>query len=111
LPPTPAKKLAVVACMDTRVNVERIFGLEDGDAHVIRNAGAIVTDDVLRSLELSRSLGTEEAVIILHTDCGARDGDLDAAARAAAAQIGGRVTAYVYDTDGGSLREVPTPPT
>jgi carbonic anhydrase len=96
----------VVTCMDARVNVERILGLEEGDAHVIRNAGALVTDDVLRSLELSRSLGTEEVVLMLHTDCGARDGDLDAAAREAAARIGGRARALVYDVDDGSLREI-----
>jgi carbonic anhydrase len=95
--------------MDARVNVERILGLADGDAHVIRNAGAHVTDDVVRSLELSRSLGTEEVVVILHTDCAARDGDLDAAARATAAEIDGRVRAFVYDVDGGSLREVQAP--
>jgi carbonic anhydrase len=105
-PPPPAKKLAVVACMDARVSVERILGLEHGDAHVIRNAGAHVTGDVLRSLEVSRSLGTEEVVVILHTDCGARSGDLDAAAREAAAKIGGRVRGFVYDVEGGSLREV-----
>jgi len=92
--------------MDARVNVERILGLEEGDAHVIRNAGAHVTDDVLRSLEASRSLGTEEVVLMLHTDCGAREGDLDAAARAAAAEIGGRVRALVYDVDSRELREV-----
>ena len=92
--------------MDARVNVERILGLEEGDAHVIRNAGALVTDDVLRSLEASRSLGTEEVVLMLHTDCGAREGDLDAAARAAAAEIGGRVRALVYDMDSRELREV-----
>ena len=50
-PPPPNKKLAVVACMDARVNVERILGLDDGDAHIVRNAGALVTDDVKRSLE------------------------------------------------------------
>ena len=94
--------------MDARVNVERILGLEEGDAHVIRNAGAVVTDDVLRSLEVSRSLGTEEVVLLLHTDCAGRDGDLDAAARAAAAEIGGRVTGYVYDVEHGSLRRVET---
>ena len=99
-------RLAVVTCMDARVNVERILGLEEGDAHVIRNAGAHVTDDVLRSLEASRSLGTEEVVLMLHTDCGAREGDLDAAARAAAAEIGGRVHALVYDVDSRELREV-----
>jgi carbonic anhydrase len=92
--------------MDARVNVERILGLEEGDAHVIRNAGAHVTDDVLRSLEASRSLGTEEVVLMLHTDCGAREGDLDAAARAAAAEIGGRVRALIYDVDSRELREV-----
>ena len=92
--------------MDARVNVKRILGLEDGDAHIIRNAGAMVTDDVLRSLELSRSLGTEEVALILHTDCGARDGDLDAAVREDAARIGGSVRAYVYDVDTKELREV-----
>jgi len=97
--------------MDARVNVESILGLEEGDAHVIRNAGALVTDDVLRSLEVSRSLGTEDVVLLLHTDCGARDGDLDAAVREAAAQIDGRVTGYVYDVERGTLRGVPTPPT
>ena len=96
----------MVACMDARVNVERILGLEDGDAHVIRNAGAQVTDDVLRSLEVSRALGTDEVVLLLHTDCGARSGDLDAAAREAAAEIGGSVRGYVYDVDSGSLRQV-----
>ena len=56
--------------MDARLNVEQILGLEDGDAHVIRNAGALVTDDVRRSLEASQALGTEEVVLLLHTDCG-----------------------------------------
>jgi carbonic anhydrase len=92
--------------MDARVNVERILGLEEGDAHVIRNAGALVTEDVLRSLEASRSLGTEEVVLMLHTDCGAREGDLDEAARAAAAEIGGRVRALIYDVDSRELREL-----
>jgi carbonic anhydrase len=91
--------------MDARLNVERILGLEEGDAHVIRNAGAIVTDDVLRSLEASRSLGTEQVVLMLHTDCGARDGDLDAAAREAAAQIEGPVRALIYDVETRALRE------
>ena len=90
--------------MDTRVNVERILGLEEGDAHVIRNAGALVTEDVLRSLEASRSLGTEEVVLMLHTDCGARDGDLDAAAREAAAQIGGAGRALIYDVETRAVR-------
>jgi carbonic anhydrase len=95
-----------VACMDARVNVERLLGLEEGDAHVIRNAGALVTDDVRRSLELSRSLGTERVALILHTDCGARQGDLDEAAREAAAEIGGEVQGYVYDVETRDLREI-----
>jgi carbonic anhydrase len=107
-PPTPRKKLAVVACMDARVNVERLLGLEVGDAHVIRNAGALVTEDVLRSLEASRALGTERVVLMLHTDCAVRNGELDAAAREAAAAIGGSVRALVYDVEADALREVPT---
>ena len=92
--------------MDARVNVERILGLDEGDAHVIRNAGALVTEDVRRSLELSRSLGTERVVVLLHTDCGARDGDLDAAAREAAAEIGDGARGMDYDVDERSLRQV-----
>jgi carbonic anhydrase len=71
LPLPPAKKLAVVACMDARLNVYKILGLDDGDAHVMRNAGGVVTDDEIRSLAISqRLLGTEEIVLIHHTDCG-----------------------------------------
>jgi carbonic anhydrase len=71
LPLPPAKKLAVVACMDARLVPTRILGLEEGDAHVIRNAGGVVTDDAIRSLSISqRLLGTEEIVLIHHTDCG-----------------------------------------
>jgi carbonic anhydrase len=91
--------------MDARVNVERILGLAEGDAHVIRNAGALVTDDVRRSLELSYALGTEEVIVILHTDCGARNGDLEAEARQAAAEIGAHARGLVYDVDDGSLRQ------
>ena len=70
----PAKKLAVVACMDARIDVHRILGLEPGEAHVIRNAGGSVTDDVLRSLVVSRyALGTEEVLLLHHTDCGMLD--------------------------------------
>jgi len=92
--------------MDARVNVERILGLGEGDAHVIRNAGALVTDDVRRSLEVSRSLGTDRAAVILHTDCGGRDGDLEEQAREAAAQLGPDARAYVYDVETRRLREV-----
>ena len=71
LPKPPGRKLAVVACMDARVTVEEVLGLETGDAHIIRNAGGIVTDDALRSLVISsRLLGTREIMIINHTDCG-----------------------------------------
>jgi carbonic anhydrase len=66
-----AKRLAVLACMDARLDVYRILGLEEGDAHVVRNAGGVVTDDAVRSLMLSqRMLGTEAIVLIHHTDCG-----------------------------------------
>ncbi len=71
LPLPPAKKLAVVACMDARLDVYAILGLHEGDAHVIRNAGGVITDDEIRSLAISqRLLGTEEIILIHHTDCG-----------------------------------------
>ncbi len=70
-PVVPAKHLAIVTCMDSRIDVFDLFGLDSGDAHVIRNAGGIITDDVLRSLVLSqRALGTREVVLVHHTDCG-----------------------------------------
>lgn len=70
-PLPPAKRVAVVACMDARIETGRLLGLEEGDAHVIRNAGGVVTDDVIRSLSISqRLLGTTEIVLIHHTDCG-----------------------------------------
>src|SRR5436190_23510454 len=71
LPLPPAKRVAVVACMDARLNPYGLLGVEEGDAHVIRNAGGAVTDDVIRSLAISqRLLGTEEIVLIHHTGCG-----------------------------------------
>ncbi|HXM56238.1 MAG TPA: carbonic anhydrase [Candidatus Dormibacteraeota bacterium] len=67
----PSRKLAVIACMDARLDVHRILGLEEGEAHVFRNAGGVVTDDAIRSLTISqRLLGTEEVILIHHTDCG-----------------------------------------
>ena len=70
-PMPPAKKVAIVACMDARIETGRLLGLEEGDAHVIRNAGGVVTDDVIRSLVISqRLLGTTEIVLVHHTDCG-----------------------------------------
>ncbi len=71
LPLPPGKKVAVVACMDARLNVYGMLGLQEGDAHVIRNAGGVVTEDVIRSLTISqRLLGTQEIILIHHTDCG-----------------------------------------
>jgi carbonic anhydrase len=71
LPLPPAKGVAVVACMDARLDVHKILGLEEGDAHVIRNAGGVITDDEIRSLTISqRLLGTREIILIHHTDCG-----------------------------------------
>jgi carbonic anhydrase len=67
----PARKLAIVACMDARMTVEPMLGLKTGDAHIIRNAGGIVTEDAVRSLIISHYLlGTQEFIIINHTDCG-----------------------------------------
>jgi carbonic anhydrase len=71
LPMPPGKKTAVVACMDARLNVYGMLGLQEGDAHVIRNAGGVITEDEIRSLAISqRLLGTEEIILIHHTDCG-----------------------------------------
>lgn len=71
LPMRPAKKLAIVACMDARLTIEPALGLKTGDAHIIRNAGGIVTEDAIRSLLISHYLlGTEEWMIVNHTDCG-----------------------------------------
>jgi carbonic anhydrase len=71
LPLPPARNVAVLACMDARLVPSRILGLQEGDAHVIRNAGGVVTDDAIRSLAISqRLLGTQEIVLLHHTDCG-----------------------------------------
>ena len=71
LPLPPGKRIAVVACMDARLNPYGLLGLNEGDAHVIRNAGGVITDDEIRSLAISqRLLGTEEIILIHHTDCG-----------------------------------------
>jgi len=67
----PAKQVAVLACMDARLDVHKILGLDEGDAHVIRNAGGVATDDAIRSLVISqRLLGTREIILLHHTDCG-----------------------------------------
>jgi carbonic anhydrase len=71
LDPRPSRRLAVVACMDCRLDLLGALGLKDGEAHVLRNAGGVVTDDVIRSLAISqRRLGTREVVLVHHTDCG-----------------------------------------
>jgi len=71
LPLPPAKGVAIIACMDARLDVHKILGLREGDAHVIRNAGGVITDDEIRSLTISqRLLGTSEVILIHHTDCG-----------------------------------------
>jgi carbonic anhydrase len=71
LPMPPGRKVAIVACMDARLNPYALLGLKEGDAHIIRNAGGVVTDDEIRSLAISqRLLATEEIVLIHHTDCG-----------------------------------------
>jgi carbonic anhydrase len=71
MPLPPARGVAVVACMDARLDAHKILGLKEGDAHVIRNAGGVITDDEIRSLTISqRLLGTREIILIHHTDCG-----------------------------------------
>ncbi len=71
LPMPPSKRVAVVACMDARLDVYRVLGLQEGEAHSIRNAGGVITEDVIRSLAISqRLLGTREIILIHHSDCG-----------------------------------------
>jgi len=132
LPMPPGRKFAVVTCMDARLDPAKFLGLEEGDAHVIRNAGGIVTDDALRSLVISHNLlGTEDVFVIAHTDCGmltfsneelqeqlATDiefhpfSDLDESVRASVARVrespicSGSVHGFVYEVETGRLREV-----
>jgi carbonic anhydrase len=74
----PGRKVAVLACMDTRIDLYAMLGLERGDAHIIRNAGGLVTDDAIRSLSISqRLLGTEEIVVVMHDGCGLRGASED----------------------------------
>lgn len=120
----PARRVAVITCMDARIDPLAVLGLELGDAHVIRNAGGLVTDDALRSLTASqRFLGTEEVVVMMHEGCGL-DGDPDDPERAAVGAFasledelragvarvreghGDRVRGVVYDPASGELRDV-----
>jgi carbonic anhydrase len=92
LPLPPARKLAVLACMDARLTVEDVLGLETGDAHIIRNAGGLATDDAIRSLVISQHLlGTEEVLVIEHTDCGMLTFQDDAVRADLAAKTGEQV--------------------
>lgn len=123
----PRKKLAVLACMDARIDLYSLLGLERGDAHIVRNAGGMVTDDTLRSLSASqRLLGTEEIVVVMHRDCGMEGrpdfggfDDLEAALREGLARLRespelvarDRVRGLIYDPESGDLEDVEgTPP-
>ena len=87
----PRRRLTVVACMDARLDLFALLGLEIGDAHIIRNAGGIVTDDVVRSLLISqRRLGTTDVIVIQHTGCGLLDLDTEALAGELEAETGRR---------------------
>ena len=93
----PSRRVAVVACMDARLDVYRALGLELGEAHVIRNAGGVVTDDVVRSLVISqRKLGTDEVVLVHHSDCGMTSFDGTTFADELEAETGMR-PAYDFD--------------
>ena len=140
LSPRPRRKVAVLACMDTRIDLFPMLGLERGDAHIIRNAGGLVTDDALRSLTLSqRLLGTEEIVVVMHDDCGlqrASDAELAEALGAVPSWwlesfddveatlrkslerlrassellVRDKIRGFVFDPETGALREVEPPP-
>src|SRR5580704_15932461 len=85
LSPRPRRKVAVLACMDTRIDLFPMLGLRRGDAHIIRNAGGLVTDDAIRSLSVSqRKLGTEEVVVVMHDGCGLHGASEDEFAQALA---------------------------
>jgi carbonic anhydrase len=89
VPGRPSKHIAVVACMDARMSVAPMLGMRDGEAHVLRNAGGVVTDDVVRSLAISqRLLGTREIMLIHHTDCGMQTTTEDGFKRAVEAETG-----------------------
>jgi carbonic anhydrase len=140
LSPRPRRKVAVLACMDTRIDLFPMLGLARGDAHIIRNAGGLVTDDALRSLTLSqRLLGTEEIVVVMHDDCGLHGvseseladalgavpnwwlesfDDVEATLRGSLERlraspelpIRDKIRGFVFDPETGALREVEPPP-
>jgi carbonic anhydrase len=93
VPPAPALHVAVVTCMDARMNVWKLLGLRDGEAHVIRNAGGVLTDDTIRSLSISqRSLGTTAVALVHHTGCGMLTVDEDSFKRDMEQETGVRPT-------------------
>jgi carbonic anhydrase len=107
----PARELAIVTCMDCRLDVLGALGLELGDAHVLRNAGGMITDDVIRSLAVSQErLGTREVIVLHHTNCAAEGIDLGEAVRqvreSPALPHRDRVRGLMYDTDRGTVAEV-----
>ena len=121
--PHPRRKLAVLTCMDARIEPLSLLGLEVGDAHIIRNAGGLVTDDAIRSLSASQSmLDTEEVVLVMHEDCGmhgaSRDiggfEDLEATLRDGMERLRTsseltaqeRIRGFIFDPETGALREV-----
>ena len=120
--PRPRRKLAVLACMDARMDLFQLLGLTRGDAHIVRNAGGLVTDDALRSLGASqRLLGTEEIVVVMHRDCGIEGRadfggfeDLEATLRQSLERLRAapelvahdRIRGLIYDPDDGSLEEI-----
>ena len=107
LPAAPARHLAVVTCMDARIDPAKALGLDEGDAHVIRNAGGLVTDDALRSLAISHwELGTEEVVVIAHTRCGLLTLDEDRLREKIGPQAGGVQFLPFRDLDAGVRESV-----
>src|SRR3954468_10637390 len=116
LSPKPRRKVAVLSCMDTRIDLFPMLGINRGDAHIIRNAGGLVTDDVIRSLSASqRLLGTEEIVVVMHEGCGLNGASEDEFAQALAADgvlPSWRLGAFddVEETLLGSLRRLRTSP-
>ena len=123
LPLPPARHVAVLACMDARLNPWELLDLERGDAHIVRNAGGLVTEDALRSLSVSqRLLGTEEVVVVMHENCGLQGAtgeqfafdDLEATLRDGLQRLRSspelpardHIRGFVYEPETGKLREV-----
>lgn len=99
LPKSPRRKAAVIACIDARVRPELILGGEPGDYHVIRNGGGLVTDDALRSLMVSQYHGTDQIIVMMHTDCAAMAYPATAEKRRLEAETGEAITFNVQDFD------------